>query len=364
MNRQFFLNHSPIDVLFTKNSNDFVVNELPLYEFSGEGEHLVLHVRKKDLTTWQMIQALSEVCGAKTKDFGYAGLKDKDGMTTQYISLHKSFEEKLENFKHEKIKILSKTYHNNKIRVGHLKGNRFFIRLKRVNKVDGQKLSNALKTLKKEGFPNFFGYQRFGRDGDNYILGKEILEGKRKERKRKMKLFFISAYQSYLFNEWLSKRIEICKILDSFSDKDSVKALNFELDLVKSLKKQKRFFKIFAGDVLHHYPHGKPFICENLEDELKRFDNKDITITGWLPGHRSMRSEAKAKEIEDTIYAEAEPFLKQMDGARRFAWVFLDDVEYRYIDEENWFEMHFSLPKGSYATVVLEELTHNLKSMV
>ena len=136
MTRQFFLTHSPINAMFTKNSSDFVVSEIPLYPFSGEGEHLVLHVRKKDLTTWDMLQYISEVTGCKVRDFGYAGLKDKDGMTTQYISLHKSYEPKLANFTHDKIKILDKTYHNNKIRTGHLKGNRFFVRLKKVNPID------------------------------------------------------------------------------------------------------------------------------------------------------------------------------------------------------------------------------------
>ena len=361
MKRLFFLNHSPINILFTKNSTDFVVNEIPLYEFSGEGEHLVLHVRKKDLTTWQMVQQLSEASGAKTRDFGYAGLKDKDGMTTQYVSIHKSYEAELKNFSNDKIKILSRTYHNNKIRVGHLKGNRFFIRLKRVNRVDGQKLTNALKTLKKEGFPNFFGYQRFGKDGDNYILGREILEGKRKERKRKMKMFFISAYQSHLFNNWLSCRLKIGHMIDNFDDNEASKALNFPKELVKNLRKQKKFFKVFEGDVAHHYPNGKPFIVEDTKSEIERFEKKDTTITGWLPGHKSIQSEGFSQEIDREIYSESEPFLKQMNGARRFGWAFLKDVEYRYIDEENWFEMHFSLPKGSYATVILEELTHNLR---
>ena len=362
MKRLFYLNHSSIDVLFTKNTNDFVVNEIPLYEFSNEGEHLILHVRKKDLTTWQMVQRLSEACGAKVRDFGYAGLKDKDGMTTQYVSIHKNYEEKLENFKDDKIKIISKTYHNNKIRVGHLKGNRFFIRLKRVNKVDGEKLKNAIKALKKNGFPNFYGYQRFGKDGDNYLLGKEILEGTRKERKRKMKMFFVSSYQSYLFNNWLSYRLEISHVLDNFNDTEASKALNFPKELIKLLKKQKNFFKIIKGDVAHHYPNGKPFVVEDLDAEVARFEKEDITVTGWLPGHRSMQSEELSREIDEKIYGESMPFLKQMDGTRRFAWVFLKDVEYKYIDEENWFEMHFTLPKGSYATVVLEELTHKLKN--
>ena len=108
LNRLFYLNHTPIKAHFAKNSKDFVVSEVPLYEFSGEGEHLILHIRKKDLTTWQMLKILSSVTGVKERDFGYAGLKDKDGMTVQYISMPKLKEHTLENFSHEKIKILEK----------------------------------------------------------------------------------------------------------------------------------------------------------------------------------------------------------------------------------------------------------------
>ncbi|DAB33958.1 MAG TPA: tRNA pseudouridine(13) synthase TruD [Sulfurospirillum sp. UBA12182] len=358
MKRIFFLNHAPIEVLFTKNANDFVVNEIPLYEFSGEGEHLVLHVRKKDLTTWQMVQTLSEFCGAKVRDFGYAGLKDKDGMTTQYISIHKSYEAKLEGFEHEKIKILSKTYHNNKIKIGHLRQNRFFIRLKRVHKVDGQKLSNALKILQHEGYPNFFGYQRFGREGNNYLLGRDILSEAKRERNRKKRDLFISAYQSYLFNTWLNKRLEIGHILTDFDDKEASSALGFDKDLIKELRAQPHFLKILDGDVLHHYPAGKPFVCTDTKEEAQRFARHEITLTGWLVGNRSMRSEGFSKSMEDEIYAQAEPFLSQMDGGRRFAWSFLEDVEFHYKEDEKWFEMHFSLQKGSYATTVLEELLH------
>jgi len=356
MIRQFFLTHSPISAMFTKNSSDFVVNEIPLYPFSGEGEHLVLHVRKKDLTTWDMLQYLSEVTGCKVRDFGYAGLKDKDGMTTQYISLHKNFEPKLANFTHDKIKIIDKTYHNNKIRTGHLKGNRFFVRLKKVNPIDARKLQDGLKKIAKEGFPNFFGYQRFGIDGDNYLKGKAILEGKRKERNPKMKEFFINAYQSYLFNNWLSKRIEISRLLEEFNLSDATRATNLPKEMVESLKKQPQFFKLMHGDVLHHYPAGKAFVCENVEEELPRFLERGITIAGWLVGGKNIRAEYEAGVIEQEMFKESEPFLNKINGSRRFAWSFAEDVEGVYKEEEAWFEMHFSLPKGSYATVIIEEL--------
>lgn len=357
MNRIYFLNHSPIqNVHFTKNNSDFTVSEIPMYEFSGEGEHLVLHVRKKDMTTWQMIQTLSEVCGAKARDFGYAGLKDKDGMTTQYISIHKSYEAKLEGFTHDKIKILSRTYHNNKIKIGHLKGNRFFIRLKKVLPTDALKLEQALRTIKEEGYPNFFGYQRFGREKNNFEQGRAILKGERRERNKKIKDLLISAYQSELFNQWLSKRIEISRLINGFNEKEIASMFPWDKETIKAVKKQPRFMKILPGDVCHHYPHGKAYICEDTVVESERFALRDVTLTGWLPGSRAMRSEGIAKEIETEFFAEAEPFLDQMNGARRFAWSFAEDVEWNYREQEAWFEMQFSLQKGSYATVVLEEV--------
>lgn len=357
MERRFFLNHSPIDgVHFTKNANDFTVTEIPLYPFSGEGEHLVLHVRKKDLTTWQMLQALSEISGAKVRDFGYAGLKDKEGMTIQYVSIHKSHEKAFENFSHPNIKLLSTTYHNNKIKMGHLKGNRFFIRLKKVLATDALKLEQALRTIKAQGYPNFFGYQRFGKEGDNFEQGLAILQGKRRERNKKIHDLLISAYQSSLFNAWLSRRIEMSKLVESFSEKELADIFPWDKATLKSLKAQKQFLKLLPGDVCHHYPHGKAFVIEDVETEAARFEAKDAVLTGWLAGNRAMRTEGIAKEVEDVYCAQAEPYLAQMNGARRFAWSFAEDVEWNYREEEAWFEMHFSLQKGSYATVVLEEI--------
>ncbi len=355
-NRVNFLTHSGMDVIFTKNSSDFVVKEIPLYEFSGEGEHLILHVRKKDLTTWEMLKIFSEQIGAKVKDFGYAGLKDKDGMTIQYISVHKSYEKRLQNFSHPNIKILETSYHKNKIKIGHLKGNRFFIRLKRVGKVEASKLKNALEILDKEGYPNYFGYQRFGKDEKNYLIGKEILEGKRRERNRKKRNFFVNSYQSYIFNDWLSYRVELSHNIKNFDKKELIEMSGFDSEFISALKKQKQFFKIIEGDVLHHYPFGKAFICENTDEEVIRFQNREVTVTGWLFGAKNIKAEKRAKEIEDKFFGEIARFVDKMDGGRRFAWSFLEDLEMSYKEDEKWFEMHFTLQKGSYATEILEEL--------
>lgn len=357
MQKVYFLNHSPIqNVIFTKNSSDFVVSEVPLYEFSNEGEHLVLHVRKKELTTWDMLKALSEVSGAKVRDFGYAGLKDKEGMTTQYVSVHKKYEKNFANFSHEKIKILSQTYHNNKIKIGHLKGNRFFIRLKKVSQLDAKKLENALKILDEKGYPNYFGYQRFGREKNNAQDGLNILNGTYKTKNKKMKNFLISAYQSEIFNNWLSKRVEISKLFESFSLNELKDIFTWESTTLEQTKNQSQFLKLFQGDVLHHYPYGKAFLCEDLQSEVERFKQRQITLSGWLVGQRAMKSELVSWQIEEEFYKSALPFIDKLTGSRRFAWSFLEDVECRYKEEEAWCELNFTLQKGSYATTILEEL--------
>lgn len=339
--REYILTHSPIDkVYFNKNSNNFVVNEIPLYEFSNQGEHLVLYMQKKDLTTWQALGDLSKFLGVNIKEFGYAGLKDKDGLTRQYISIHKSHEKKLDDFFHEKIKILSKTYHDNKIKIGHLKKNNFFIKLKKVNKIDALKIEQALSNLLKTGFPNFFGYQRFGIEENNYLEGKQILEGKKNIKNKKLKNFLISSYQSYLFNNWLSKRLSLSK-------------------------ESGEIFKLLKGDILMHYPFGKAFLCKDLETEKQRFQNHDISPTGLIFGQKCKMSEFDAKKFEDEIFDETKNFTHKLNGQRRYAISFLEDVKVKYDEENARLSLEFSLQKGSYATIVLEQiLKTNLQNIM
>lgn len=348
MNRIPWLNHAPVSFLFNQNARDFVVDEIPLYDFSGEGEHLVLRIRKKGLSTQEMLKILTQYIGIKQRDIGYAGLKDKQAMTTQYISLHRNYEQALQDFSHPAIKILETHLHNNKLRIGHLKGNRFFVRLKKVNPTDAQKIQNIYQHVANAGFPNFFGYQRFGRDGDNAVAGKELVAKKTKGRQSK---FLLSAYQSDLFNRWLNKRIEMSKIIDSFSTDEIKSALDLPLDVIKEVKQQKSFFKLLPGDLMHHYPYGKVFELESMEESC-RFDQKEIVPTGLLPGNKVKRAGGLAGRIEASFDDEN---LKE-PGSRRFAWVYPEACECRYKEEDAWCELNFTLPKGSYATVLIEQI--------
>ncbi|QOP43494.1 tRNA pseudouridine(13) synthase TruD [Sulfurimonas sediminis] len=351
MDRFYSLAHASIDFHFKQTPRDFVVEEIPLYEFSGEGEHLILQVRKKNLSTNEMIGQIARYLGIKNKEIGYAGLKDKNAMTVQYISLHKKYEEALENFNFDGIKILSKTYHNNKLRIGHLKGNRFYIKLKKVNPTSAEKIDEALKNIDKFGLPNFFGYQRFGNDGDNHILGEKLAKGEARERNPRVKRLLINAYQSYLFNLWLSRRLEINTLVNSFKAQEIESLLNMPNEEVKKMKEQKHPFKLISGDVMEHYPHGRLFDFEGAKEDLERFNARDISVTGLLCGKKVRHATEIAGEIEKDYDDEI-----NADGARRYAWVFPTEIEGRFNKQEAQYEMNFTLPKGSYATVLIEEI--------
>lgn len=352
MDRFYSLGHSAIDFRFKQTPRDFVVEEIPLYEFSGEGEHLILFVRKKNLSTSEMVGVFARFLGIKNRDIGYAGLKDKHAMTKQYISIHKQHEEALASFEHESIKILSQGYHNNKIRIGHLRGNRFYIKLKKVNPTSAIKIDEALKKISKNGMPNYFGYQRFGNDGDNHIIGEKIAKGEKKERNPRVKKLLINAYQSHLFNLWLSRRLEINMLVANFKAQELQSLLNLPLEEVQALQKQSHPFKVLLGDIMEHYPYGRLFDFDGSEEDIQRFNDRAISVTGMLCGSKVKVSSLSAgsieKEFDDTINA---------DGARRYAWVYPTDVEGRFNKQEAQYELNFTLPKGSYATVLIEELS-------
>lgn len=354
----YSLKHSPINAYFSKNSDDFVVREKPLYEFSGKGEHLILHINKKDLSTSEVLRILSQISGVKMRDFGYAGLKDKQGSTFQYLSMPKKFENSLANFSHPKFKILETFTHENKLRIGHLKGNSFFIRLKKVLPSDALKLEQALINLDKQGFANYFGYQRFGKFGDNYKEGLELLRGK-KMKNVKMKDFLISAFQSKLFNDYLKKRVELSHFASDFSTKELMQIYKISKEEVKNLKAQENFFKLLKGDVLGHYPFGKCFLCEDLGVELKRFKARDISVMGLLIGAKAYEAgQGLALNLENEIFKQALEFKSYIQGSRRFMWGYLEELKWHYNEQKAHFCMEFFLQKGSYATVVLEEILH------
>ena len=344
------LRHSN-DFVFNPSSATFSVEEIPLYEFSGSGEHLILKLRKKNITTWEALDILSNYLGIPKREFGYAGLKDKNAITIQYISLPKKYKDKIEEFKHPQIKILEQFSHNNKIRVGHLKGNKFWLRFKKIYGANLTKIESVLKWIEKEGIPNYFGEQRFGNSKNNYLEGKALIDGKLKIRDRKKREFLISSYQSLLFNNWLSKRVELSMLLNEFKAKEVEKILNLPKDTLKDIDKQKQFLKLLDGDLYMHYPYGKIFY-EDLNLAVDRFIKKDISPTGLIAGKRVKRATSVAYDFFEKEY----DYKLSADGSRRYAWIFPQILKRRYIEQNAWYELEFYLPKGSYATVLVDIL--------
>ena len=351
-----YLNHAPIAFHFAKNPRNFIVEEIPLYEFCESGEHLILKVRKKGLSTGEMLNIFSKNLGIKRAEIGYAGLKDKNALTIQYISIHKKFAKNIERFNAENIKILSATYHTNKLKLGHLRANKFYICIKKVDKINATKIQEICKILAQNGMPNYFGVQRFGKNGDNFTQGKAILASELKIRDKKTAQFLISAYQSYLFNLWLKKRVEFCKVLESFGIKVANERYKIPHDEAKWLKNQPHFFKILSGDIISDYPFGRLKTADDTSAE--RFINRQIAPTGLLQGKKMMRATQSAGIFETEF---CDSLLENQIGDRRVAWVFPQDLEFAYKKETAQCEFRFALPKGSYATIFLEILSNNPK---
>ncbi|MGM0534233.1 MAG: tRNA pseudouridine(13) synthase TruD [Campylobacterota bacterium] len=349
MQRLYPFNHPPMQFYFRQSPADFVVKEHNLYDFSGEGEHDIFYIRKKNLTTWEMTGKLAKYLKIPAREIGYCGLKDKNALTYQYISINKKFTEGIENFESEGIKIIERFVHNNKLKIGHLRGNSFFVRLKRVKPAEASKLQSLLGWIEKEGMPNYFGAQRFGRD--NLIKAKEIIEGTSGLRDKKQRKFLLNAYQSDIFNAWLAKRVEMSRYINEFSPQEAAQLCGFDSATVKTLQKQKPFFKLLQGELMMHYPFGKIFIL----DDVQRFQTRDIAPTGPLFGKKMRTPEGDALGIEQA-YEQPLP----LDGGRRYGWVFPQDISHTYKSDLMHLELSFTLPKGSYATVLVEMLKNAL----
>ncbi|AWI33834.1 tRNA pseudouridine(13) synthase TruD [Helicobacter apodemus] len=359
--------HSPIDFYFKQTPRDFVVEEIPLYTFSGSGSHLIIKLRKKNITTFEMLKAFSSYLGVKENEIGYAGLKDKDSLAIQHISLPSLYEKKLESFFHERIKILETTKHQNKIKIGHLKGNRFFIRVKKLNPLNSVKIFQIISQIKSYGIPNYFGYQRFGKNLDNYLLGESIIKEEKKLRNKKLRDFLIGAYQSLLFNQWLSLRIDIShllkldenfkEVLTAYLHTQDIPECFSDKQYCKGIKNQPHFFKLFSGDMMCHYPFGRNFMISNesIYEDSHRFLNKSISVMGLLGGKKMQVTQNLAGFFEKNF---VDARIKSI-GQRRYAWIFVEDLEFFYKEEEAQGEFSFYLPKGAYATNLLREIAHN-----
>ncbi|MBK7863025.1 MAG: tRNA pseudouridine(13) synthase TruD [Archangiaceae bacterium] len=316
---------------FKQPPEDFEVEELPAYAPCGEGEHLFLWVEKRGVSTPDAGKRLTRQLGLTERDISWAGLKDKLAVTRQFFSVPaKNAEARVPTFEDPDVKVLFAKRHKNKLKNGHLHGNRFTLRVVEVG--DPQRLQAAFDAVVKNGLPNFFGEQRFGAAGGNAAAGKKLLESGRRGGNRFERKLMLSAYQSLLFNRALERRIAAGA-----------------------------FARAVVGDVLKKHETGGEFVCADAAVDQVRVDAFEVSPTGPLFGPKMRAAEGEVGAGEAKLLEEEKIGLELFDagggetlGARRLFRVRLGEPVLEIAGDVA--RLSFSLPAGSYATVVLEQV--------
>jgi tRNA pseudouridine13 synthase len=316
---------------------DFLVDEVPLYAASGKGEHQYLHVRKRLLTTPDLVRRVARAAGVNEREVGYAGLKDKHAVTTQWLSLFSKTAVSTELPVGPGIEILQVTRHDNKLRTGHLLGNRFTITLVGVADGAAARAEAVVAMLRSDGLPNYFGAQRFGHGGRNVADALAWLARGARGRNRFEQKLFPSVVQSEIFNRYLSARL----------------ALGRE--------------RLIAGEVVRLEGAGAMFRVDDVEKEQPRLTARDLHLTGPMVGPKMRPAAADALALEQRLAAELgldEAMLgalgRQAPGARRDLFAPLSDLAIEAVSDraEPALRLSFTLPAGGYATEVIRQLTH------
>jgi len=178
VDRPFLTAHLPgIGGTIKGTPEDFRVDEIPAYLPCGEGEHLYVRIEKRGITTREAIRRLSRHLGIRERDVGYAGLKDARGVTTQFLSVGRIHPGKVLGVELPGIRVLDAARHTNKLRVGHLQGNRFRVTI-RTPTGDRARAEAILSLLETRGVPNYFGDQRYGVRGNSGGIGRALITGR------------------------------------------------------------------------------------------------------------------------------------------------------------------------------------------
>jgi tRNA pseudouridine13 synthase len=372
---------------------DFRVEELPLYAPAGEGEHTFFEIQKAGLSTFQAVSVIARALGVPPNQVGYAGLKDAQAVTCQVLSVHGVPPDAVLALDLPGIHIRWAQRHPRKLKVGHLGGNRFTIRVRGVEETALSACEPILEVLARRGVPNRYGPQRFGTRGDSARLGKAVVqkdaeafieeflghphanesERVRQARSRfdsghwdgalslfpramaderralqtllrtrgdyrrayrgipkRLKVFLLSAYQSELFNGVLDARLQT-------------------LD------------RVYDGDLAMVHPGRSVFRVEDEAVEQPRVERFEISPTGPIFGYKMTSATGQQGLLETAVLA-AEG-LDQEDfrvgdgikarGQRR-------SLRFQVHDPELWYDegvlLRFWLPRGCYATTVLDEI--------
>lgn len=334
----YLLGKPSADAKVKAQAQDFQVIEDLGYEFTGEGEHFMVKIRKQGENTTYVANELAKACGVQSKNVSWAGLKDRHAVTEQWLSVHlpkQGDELDIAEFEaqHPQVKIVETARHNKKLRPGDLKGNKFTIRL--VDVTDIQDVEARLAKIQSLGVPNYFGAQRFGKEGSNLSEARRWGRDNVRTRNQNKRSLYLSTARSWIFNHIVSHRIE-SECFNLLLDGDLVQDTNGELVLVDESNKQD---------------------LQKLITDGKRL------LTASLAGDNALPTQGEAEQLENK-FLDAEPDLmklirgNRMRHDRRPVALYANDMAWNV--ENNDVVVSFSLPAGSFATSILREVVNEI----
>jgi tRNA pseudouridine13 synthase len=309
--------------------DDFVVEEDLGFDPSGAGQHVLLKVRKRDANTQWVARELAKIVRCKPMDVGFAGLKDRRAVAIQWFTVPKSSQslDQWTSVREADFEVLEAHAHARKLPRGALAGNRFEIRVREVQHTADAELAERLRQIERDGVPNYFGPQRFGRDGSNLKRISEGLRGLRTAERG----FVLSAARSLIFNAVLAERV-----------------------------RAGTWGRLEVGDLANLDGRGSFFPVEEVDETLReRSVRLDVHPTGPMWGRGAPPSRGRVFELESAVASGLTPACELVEAAgmeQERRSLRLAVRELRWQRENGDVTLRFRLGRGSFATTVMREI--------
>ncbi|MEA2063881.1 MAG: tRNA pseudouridine(13) synthase TruD [Gemmatimonadota bacterium] len=376
---------------------DFMVEEIPIYQPSGTGEHVYFTIEKNSITTSRAVEIMARELGINQIDMGYAGLKDKHAIAIQHLTACGVSPEQVMDLDIPGVRVLSADRHVRKLRTGHLRGNRFKILIRQVKPGAVQTARTVLELLERRGLPNYYGKQRFGARKNTHLLGGALLRKQwsevlhrllgcpggetSDELARARQAFdegrFEHALELYPKPFYLERKV-LSRLIQSGRARTAVRSIPFRLrrlylsgyqsylfNLVLRLRVQS-IDEVWEGDLAYIHASGGVFSVTAPEVEGRRVREMEISPSGPIYGEKMPFAGGRQGDLEREILAgqdltverfKSSPGGVKLPGARRPLRIPLSDISLH--QEEDSLLVEFFLPKGAYATIVLREICKN-----
>ncbi len=319
---------------------DFRVEEIDLYQPSGTGTHLYVNITKRDKTTREVQLQLAKLFKIRPQNVGTAGLKDKNSIATQTISIQlgqgANKNEAVDRIQSRlDLTVNWAEFHSNKLRAGHLIGNKFQVTITKIPMSTSaaiERIDEIVDIIHEKGLPNYYGEQRTGTTREKILEGWEVLNGQKRIKDRWLSKLRLSGFQSYLCNRYLAERVN-----------------------------RGLFDTLITGDIAKKHDTGGIFWVSDLETDQPRFMSQEISFTAPIFGHKMSKPLGESAGLEEEILEETGVTLEtlkraKLTGTRRFGRQ-IPKIE--VMRTQKGIQLSFTLSKGGYATTLLREIMKN-----